>query len=43
MGVHAASAALFNTSSYQREVGALFDYHPTLQEAVRSHRSRRSL
>lgn len=34
IGVHAASACLFNTSFYGEVVGALFDYHPELQEAV---------
>ncbi|KAG9114445.1 hypothetical protein FRC07_007650, partial [Ceratobasidium sp. 392] len=31
IGIHAASACLFNTTFYQKEVGALFDYHPELQ------------
>ncbi|KAG8716398.1 hypothetical protein FRC11_013381 [Ceratobasidium sp. 423] len=31
IGVHAASACLYNTTFYQNEVGALFDYHPELQ------------
>ncbi|CAE7188772.1 unnamed protein product, partial [Rhizoctonia solani] len=31
VGIHAASACLYNTTFYQNEVGALFDYHPELQ------------
>ncbi|QRV74879.1 hypothetical protein RhiJN_02894 [Ceratobasidium sp. AG-Ba] len=31
IGIHAASACLFNTTFYQKQVGALFDYHPELQ------------
>ncbi|KAF8604684.1 class I glutamine amidotransferase-like protein [Ceratobasidium sp. AG-I] len=31
IGIHAASACLYNTTFYQKEVGALFDYHPELQ------------
>ncbi|KAJ1307338.1 hypothetical protein OPQ81_001444 [Rhizoctonia solani] len=31
IGIHAASACLYNTTFYQNEVGALFDYHPELQ------------
>ncbi|CAE6426891.1 unnamed protein product [Rhizoctonia solani] len=31
VGIHAASACLYNTTFYQKEVGALFDYHPELQ------------
>jgi len=34
LGVHAGCACLFTTDFYQKEVGALFDYHPTLQQAV---------
>jgi hypothetical protein len=34
MAVHSASAALFNAPAYGREVGAYFDYHPSLQQAV---------
>ncbi|KAL7418430.1 hypothetical protein Q5752_006888 [Cryptotrichosporon argae] len=33
-GVHAASACLFNDTNYQHAVGALFDYHPTIQFAT---------
>ncbi|KAH7341967.1 ThuA-like domain-containing protein [Rhizoctonia solani] len=31
IGIHAASACLYDTPFYQNEVGALFDYHPELQ------------
>ncbi|WWC64586.1 uncharacterized protein I303_107197 [Kwoniella dejecticola CBS 10117] len=33
-GVHAASACLFNDENYQQAVGALFDYHPPIQDAT---------
>lgn len=33
-GVHAASACLLTTDFYRKEVGALFDYHPQLQNAT---------
>ncbi|OCF61285.1 glycosyl-hydrolase [Kwoniella mangroviensis CBS 10435] len=33
-GVHAASACLFNDTNYQQAVGALFDYHPPIQDAT---------
>ncbi|KEP52666.1 class I glutamine amidotransferase-like protein [Rhizoctonia solani 123E] len=31
VGIHAASACLYNTTFYRNEVGAFFDYHPELQ------------
>ncbi|CAE6413221.1 hypothetical protein ACGC1H_002957 [Rhizoctonia solani] len=34
VGVHAASACLYNTTFYRNEVGAFFDYHPELQPAT---------
>ncbi|CAE6389917.1 unnamed protein product [Rhizoctonia solani] len=34
VGVHGGGACLYNTTFYQREVGALFDYHPDLQPAT---------
>ncbi|KAL1412034.1 hypothetical protein Q8F55_003031 [Vanrija albida] len=33
-GVHSASACLYNDTTYLQAVGALFDYHPSLQEAT---------
>ncbi|WWC72006.1 uncharacterized protein I206_105965 [Kwoniella pini CBS 10737] len=33
-GVHSASACLFNDENYQQAVGALFDYHPPIQDAT---------
>ncbi|RSH78231.1 uncharacterized protein EHS24_002695 [Apiotrichum porosum] len=33
-GVHAASACLFNDTTYLQAVGALFDYHPEIQQAT---------
>ncbi|WVW86149.1 hypothetical protein I302_108190 [Kwoniella bestiolae CBS 10118] len=33
-GVHGASACLFNDENYQQAVGALFDYHPPIQDAT---------
>ncbi|ORY33428.1 trehalose utilization-domain-containing protein [Naematelia encephala] len=33
-GVHSASACLFNDTTYAQAVGALFDYHPQLQNAT---------
>ncbi|CAE6390108.1 unnamed protein product [Rhizoctonia solani] len=35
VGVHGGGACLYNTTFYQREVGALFDYHPDLQPATK--------
>ncbi|KAF8600107.1 class I glutamine amidotransferase-like protein [Ceratobasidium sp. AG-I] len=32
--IHAASAALYTTPVYLKELGALFDHHPTLQPAT---------
>ncbi|CAE6466649.1 unnamed protein product [Rhizoctonia solani] len=34
VGVHGGGACLYNTTFYQKEVGALFDYHPDLQPAT---------
>ncbi|KAF8699611.1 Trehalose utilization, partial [Rhizoctonia solani] len=34
VGIHGGGACLYNTTFYQREVGALFDYHPDLQPAT---------
>lgn len=34
VGVHSASACLFNDSTYAKAIGAYFDYHPRLQQAV---------
>lgn len=34
LGVHAGCACLFTTDFFRQEVGALFDYHPTLQQAT---------
>ncbi|KAL7417761.1 trehalose utilization-domain-containing protein [Mrakia frigida] len=34
LGVHAGCACLFTTEFFQNEVGALFDYHPTLQQVT---------
>ncbi|CDZ96743.1 hypothetical protein [Phaffia rhodozyma] len=34
MAVHAGCACLFTTDFFRKEVGALFDYHPTFQQAT---------
>ncbi|KAI9001567.1 class I glutamine amidotransferase-like protein [Trametes punicea] len=34
VGIHAASDCLRNTTFFQRELGAAFDYHPALQNAI---------
>lgn len=34
VGVHSASACLYDDKVYEEAVGAHFDYHPKLQEAV---------
>ncbi|KAH8923701.1 class I glutamine amidotransferase-like protein [Atractiella rhizophila] len=34
IGIHSATAALFNTSFYGKAFGAFFDYHPDLQPAT---------
>ncbi|KAG8682974.1 hypothetical protein FRC11_014126 [Ceratobasidium sp. 423] len=39
VGVHGGGACLYNTTFYQREVGALFDYHPDLQPATKPIRA----
>lgn len=36
IGVHSASDCLQNTPFYNQTVGAIFDYHPPIQEAVRA-------
>ncbi|KAJ9115111.1 hypothetical protein QFC22_005441 [Naganishia vaughanmartiniae] len=35
-GAHSASACLYNTSFFNATVGALFDYHPDLQSALKA-------
>lgn len=35
VGIHAATHCLKTTAFYEREIGAYFDYHPDIQEAVR--------
>lgn len=39
IGVHSASDCLQNTAFYNQTVGAIFDYHPPIQQAVRSRPS----
>jgi hypothetical protein len=34
MGIHSASDCLQNTAFYNQTVGAIFDYHPPIQDAV---------
>ncbi|CDO77009.1 hypothetical protein BN946_scf184298.g36 [Trametes cinnabarina] len=34
IGIHSASDCLRNTTFFQRELGAAFDYHPELQSAI---------
>ncbi|WWC91703.1 uncharacterized protein L201_006649 [Kwoniella dendrophila CBS 6074] len=34
IGVHAATCALYNSSIYQATIGALFEWHPVIQEAT---------
>ena len=38
VGVHAGSACLYGDKQYGKLVGAHFDYHPSLQQAVRLSR-----
>lgn len=35
IGIHAGSACLYDDKKYAQLVGAHFDYHPSLQQAVR--------
>ena len=34
MGIHSASDCLQGTAFYNQTVGAMFDYHPPIQDAV---------
>lgn len=36
IGLHAATACLFNDQAFATSMGALFDYHPTISNAVSS-------
>lgn len=41
IGIHSATDCLNTTAFYEKEIGAYFDYHPVLQNAVSKLHSRR--